>query len=40
MDEHAGEPDENGIYPTVDVRKLMWALKMKPLTKNDWEKGF
>lgn len=40
LEEHAGEPDQNGVYPTVDVRKLMWAIKMKPLPKNAWEKGF
>ena len=40
LEEHAAKPDQNGIYPTVDVRKLMWAIKMKPLPKNTWEKGF
>jgi len=24
-------------YPLVSVRKLMWALRMKPLPKTDWE---
>lgn len=37
---HASEPDESGVYPTVPVRKAMWALKMKPLPKSLWEKGF
>lgn len=26
-------PDENGIYPTVNARSLMWALRMPPLEK-------
>lgn len=25
----------DGLYPTVEIRRLMWALKMKPLRK-DW----
>ena len=36
----AGEPDENGLYPTVTVRQLMWALKMKPLPRQRWETVF
>lgn len=35
--EHAGPPDENDIYPTYPVRKVMWALRMKPLKKEYWE---
>lgn len=35
----AGAP-VNGIYPTVTVRQLMWALKMKPLPKERWETCF
>ena len=34
---HAGVRDENGLYPTVPVRKIMWALRMKPLKKEFWE---
>ena len=34
---YAKEPDENGLYPTIEVRKLMYALKMKPLKKEAWE---
>ena len=30
----------NGLYPTVTVRKIMWALRMKPLMKNIWETVF
>ena len=28
---------KNDIYPTVPVRKIMWALRMKPLKKEFWE---
>lgn len=37
FNEHADEPDENGLYPTVPIRKIMWALRMKPLRKEYWE---
>lgn len=30
----------NGLYPTITVRQLMWALKMKPLPKERWETCF
>ena len=30
----------NGLYPTVTVRQIMWALKMKPLPKQRWETVF
>lgn len=36
----ASEADYNGIYPTVTVRTLMHALKMKPLPKQRWETVF
>lgn len=32
--------DENGLYPTVTVRQIMYALKMKPLPKEKWETVF
>lgn len=32
--------DKNGIFPTMTVRQLMWALKMKPLPKERWETVF
>ncbi|MBO7449776.1 MAG: hypothetical protein J6U54_05345 [Clostridiales bacterium] len=35
--EFAACKDENGLYPTVQVRKLMWALRMKPLKRQFWE---
>lgn len=30
----------DGLYPTVTVRQIMWALKMKPLNKERWETTF
>lgn len=38
--ERAAEPDENGLYPTVTVRQIMWALRMRPLKKERWETVF
>lgn len=31
---------KDGLYPTVTIRQLMWALKMKPLRKERWETCF
>ena len=39
FDERAGEC-ENGIYPTVTIRQIMWALKLKPMVKQRWETRF
>lgn len=36
----AAEPDSSGLYPTVTVRQVMWALRMKPLPKQRWETVF
>lgn len=30
----------NGLYPTVTIRQIMWALKIKPLAKEHWETCF
>ena len=30
----------DGLYTTVTVRQIMWALKMKPLPKEKWETVF
>jgi hypothetical protein len=30
----------DGLYPTVTIRQIMWALKMKPLAKSRWETTF
>ena len=37
FDSHAKAPDEYGLYPTVTIRKIMWALRIKPLQKQYWE---
>ena len=31
---------KNGIFPTVTIRQIMWAFKMKPLPKEKWETVF
>lgn len=31
---------QNGLYPTVTIRQLMWALKMKPIPRERWETCF
>ena len=28
------------LYPTVTVRQIMWALKMKPIPRERWETVF
>lgn len=30
----------DGLYPTVTVRQMMWALKMKPMPRERWETVF
>lgn len=30
----------NGLYPTVTIRQIMWALKLKPVPKERWETCF
>jgi hypothetical protein len=30
----------DGLYPTVTIRQIMWALKLKPMPKNRWETCF
>lgn len=39
FDEKSGTCTD-GIYPTVTIRQIMWALKMKPLVKQQWETCF
>lgn len=39
FDERA-RPDRDGLYPTVTIRQIMWALKMKPIPKYRWETVF
>lgn len=30
----------DGLYPTVTIRQIMWALKMKPIPRQRWETVF
>lgn len=30
----------DGLYPTVTVRQIMWALKLKPIPRERWETCF
>lgn len=30
----------DGLYPTVSIRQIMWALKIKPLKRERWETCF
>lgn len=39
FDKRSGEC-ANGLYPTVTVRQIMWALKLKPIPKERWETCF
>lgn len=39
FDERSGECS-NGLYPTVTIRQIMWALKIKPLKRKRWETCF
>lgn len=40
FDSHAGRRNQNGEYPTVTVRQIMWALRMKPIKRERWETVF
>lgn len=39
FDERAGKCID-GVYPTVALRQIMWALKMKPIKRERWETVF
>lgn len=39
FDDRASECTD-GLYPTVTVRQIMWAMKMKPLKRERWETCF
>lgn len=30
----------DGLYPTVSIRQIMWALKIKPIKRERWETCF
>lgn len=34
------ETATDGLYPTVTIRQIMWALKIKPIPKERWETCF
>lgn len=39
FDECSGKCTD-GLYPTVTVRQIMWAFKMKPIKRERWETVF
>lgn len=39
FDNRAGTATD-GLYPTVTIRQIMWALKMKPIPRERWETCF
>lgn len=39
FDDRSGEGSD-GLYPTVTIRQIMWALKMKPIKRERWETAF
>lgn len=38
--ERSDKKDSNGLYPTVAIRQIMWALRMKPIPRERWETVF
>lgn len=39
FESRAGE-SVDGLYPTVSIRQIMWALKLKPIPRERWETCF
>ena len=39
FNERSGECTD-GLYPTITIRQIMWALKIKPIPKERWETCF
>lgn len=39
FDARSGEC-QDGLYPTMTIGQIMWALKMKPIPKERWETVF
>ena len=39
FNDRSGE-GRDGLYPTVTIRQIMWALKLKPIKKQRWETTF
>lgn len=40
FDKRAGVLSNDKLYPTVTVRQIMWALRMKPIPRQPWETVF
>lgn len=38
--ESRSNTSKDGLYPTVNIRQLMLALKMKPIERENWEMYF
>lgn len=38
--EKYAQPCTDGLYPTVTIRQMMWALKIKPIKREPWETCF
>lgn len=38
--EARAEKCKDGLYPTVTIRQIMWAFKLKPIPKEQWETVF
>lgn len=38
--EKKADKAHNDIYPTVTIRQIMWALRMKPIKRLPWETVF
>lgn len=39
FDERSGESIDR-LYPTITIRQIMWALKIKPIPRERWETCF
>lgn len=39
FDDRSGKASD-GLYPTVTIRQIMWALKLKPIKRERWETCF
>lgn len=39
FDDRSGE-GRDGLYPTVTIRQIMWAMRMKPIPRERWETCF
>ena len=40
FDSRSDKMNADKLYPTVTIRQLMWALRIKPLPKEPWETVF